>query len=326
METTMTTVNHPADENADRRPVGPILDRFAARRPQGSRARSSAETKDVIRRWIRPRFGQGTLGEMNSPAAIAGFIEELYTVASPLTGRPLSLGTVRRIIEVLRRILEMCLEDGLIAINGVRQPSVRRQLRPRPPAGEPDGRSWLTAAEARRYEAAAASVPDGDLCLFLLRSGLRVGEARGLLVSSLRLDGHRPWLEVSSQVDQANSAPGAERTEVVTHHLKTAAAHRRLDCDPVMERIIRARLAGRARPDAQAASGLDRGLVFSTVKGEPMQRHRLSQANRRICELAGVRPITLHGLRHTTITLLIHTGIPFSEIVRLARLYRGRLL
>src|SRR5688572_10382425 len=65
----------------------------------------------------------------------------------------------------------------------------------------------------------------------------------------------------------------------------------------------------------------DLGLVFAKEWGHlhgredslglPLQANNLGQREvARIIKAAGVRPITVHGLRHTSATLLLKAGVP----------------
>jgi integrase len=69
----------------------------------------------------------------------------------------------------------------------------------------------------------------------------------------------------------------------------------------------------------------DHGLVFAKewehvprhgdTLGHPLQMNNLGQNEyRRIVKAAGVRPIKLHGLRHTCATLLLQAGVPIKVV------------
>lgn len=51
-------------------------------------------------------------------------------------------------------------------------------------------------------------------------------------------------------------------------------------------------------------------LVFTTNTGRPVEPRNLARSFERITEAAGLRPIRLHDVRHTTATLLKNLGVP----------------
>jgi integrase len=53
-----------------------------------------------------------------------------------------------------------------------------------------------------------------------------------------------------------------------------------------------------------------RDLVFTTRTGHPVEPRNLARSFHRIVRAAGLRPIRLHSLRHTTATLLKDLGVP----------------
>ena len=55
----------------------------------------------------------------------------------------------------------------------------------------------------------------------------------------------------------------------------------------------------------------DLSLVFAKPSGKPLQSNNLGQREfAKLVELAGVKAITLNGLRHTSVTLALSAGRP----------------
>jgi integrase len=154
--------------------------------------------------------------------------------------------------------------------------------------------------EADRYEAAARDFPHGDLCLLLLRCCLRGSEGRNLLRGDLRLEADPPCLRVNTRL---------------------------LALDPDTARLLRDRLAWRDRAREQATRWDDPvDHVFTTAYGTPIGEGQLRRIHNRICMRAGLRPISVHGLRYTTASLLMAAGVPHSEVARILghTTWRGR--
>ncbi len=77
----------------------------------------------------------------------------------------------------------------------------------------------------------------------------------------------------------------------------------------------------RDRRDHQAAerfnSGSDwteTGLVFTTLRGAPIQPANVNKLFGALCDQAGVRRIRFHDLRHSCATLLYELGVPIENI------------
>jgi integrase len=54
-------------------------------------------------------------------------------------------------------------------------------------------------------------------------------------------------------------------------------------------------------------------LVFTTRSGHSVEVRNLARSFHRIARASGLRPIRLHGLRHTTATLLKTLGVPARD-------------
>ena len=76
--------------------------------------------------------------------------------------------------------------------------------------------------------------------------------------------------------------------------------------------------SGRPRPIKMANRTVynrDHGLVFAKPTGLPLQSNNLGQREfAKLVELAGVKAITLHGLRHTSATLALKSGTPLHVV------------
>ncbi len=59
----------------------------------------------------------------------------------------------------------------------------------------------------------------------------------------------------------------------------------------------------------------DRGLVWHSGAGTALTPSNLRHLLRRQCELAGVRQVTFHTLRHSAATLLLAQGVPSAVIL-----------
>ncbi len=68
---------------------------------------------------------------------------------------------------------------------------------------------------------------------------------------------------------------------------------------------------------AARAGWTDDGLVFTTVKGGPLDPGNLTRRFRRVLHSAGLRTIRFHDLRHSIATLLLEQGVDLVVIKEL---------
>jgi integrase len=59
----------------------------------------------------------------------------------------------------------------------------------------------------------------------------------------------------------------------------------------------------------------DRGLVWPSETETPLSPSNLRRLLRRQCQLAGVRQVSFHTLRHSAATLLLAQGVPSAVIL-----------
>lgn len=175
--------------------------------------------------------------------------------------------------------------------------------------------------EARRFLAVAHKSGPQVAAFYTvaLELGLRKGELAGLLWEDLGLE--RGTLRVMQQLVRPGNAaaereplfgpPKGGRIRTLDVSLDTCellAAHKRHQAEIKI---------------ANRRAYHDRGLVFakegrgreSDRLGDPLQTNNL--AEREFDELvkkAGVRRITLHGLRHTSATLALQAGVPLKVV------------
>lgn len=205
--------------------------------------------------------------------------------------------TVRYIRAVLSAALADGVRDDLLGRNvasSVRLPTPRSDFQP------------FTAGEARRYLLAAAYHRHGLLFELALRTGLRQGELLGLRWDDIDLDtGH---LYVRRTLARTRGGPTFQP-------VKTHRSARRIvvprDCVTALKRY-------RTRQDIDRREAGDNwtetGLVFTTSKGGPMDPAAVHRHHQAICELADVRYIRFHDLRHTCATLLLEQGVDLVTI------------
>lgn len=71
---------------------------------------------------------------------------------------------------------------------------------------------------------------------------------------------------------------------------------------------------GHPKGYARARPWVDSGRVFTNTFGAELDPHNLRREMARICEAAGVRVLTIHGLRHTYASLSLMQGVPVEVV------------
>jgi integrase len=207
----------------------------------------------------------------------------------------------------------------------------------------------LTPEEAQRLLKAVVDTPLAGLVTVGLSCGLRRGEMLGLQWKDIDLDGgtlevrralqrfggdgatRRPLLKQRVDIKRAlkeDDLPAAERTDLqaklvkVTGELRAiktslhlvepkSARSRRTIALPTV--AVKALKSHRVRQlEARLAAGedwKDRGFVFTSSIGTPIEPRRITREFRTLLTGAGLPPIRLHDLRHSCATLLLAQGV-----------------
>ena len=159
----------------------------------------------------------------------------------------------------------------------------------------------FTAAEARKYLRVAKTHRHGPLFELALRTGLRQGELLGLKWDDLDLDaGH-----LTVRRTLARTPGGATFTDVKTHR---SARRISIPAECVTSLRWYHRRQQQDRRDAGPA-WRDLRLVFARSTGGPLDAAYVHRNHQILCEVAGVRKIRFHDLRHSAASLLLERGI-----------------
>ena len=185
----------------------------------------------------------------------------------------------------------------------------------KPPTGQPGRRSRSLALEqASSLLAAADGSPLGAYVVLCLLTGVRTEEARALTWDHVDLDGNataEPPIPPHVAVWRSVRAHGDTKTQLSRRTLQLS------------ERVVRTLREHQVRQAEQRllADDLwqDRGLVFCTSVGSPLDAANVRRAFRKITKAAGLgEQWAPRELRTSFVSLMSGSGVPVEEIARLA--------
>ena len=267
------------------------LETVAARRVRPS-------TLHTYRGYVRNRLCPG-LGRHRLDRLQPEHVETFYRRLEQEGLRP---ATVLQVHRILSRALKVAVQRGKVPRNVavlVDAPSVRRaEVQP---LSVEQCRAVLTAAAGRR-NAARWSVA--------LALGLRQGEALGLAWDHVDLN------EGTLAVRQALQRRPREGLVLVPP--KSRAGQRMVALPPqLVDALRRQRAEQAAERDAADNLWAETGLVFTTVRGKPIDPRGDHREWQLLLQQAGVPEARLHDARHTAATLLLTQGVPARVVMEI---------
>ncbi len=237
-------------------------------------ATTLAQDRHRLRKHLLPAFGSKALGSI-TPLDVRQFVAALAESHAP--------STVRTIYGGLRSILAAAVAADLLAVTpcrGVRLPPKR-----------PSDKRVLTVAELRRL---GNSLPATDRAIVYVAAvgSLRWEEIAGLRVGRINFMSRTPTLEVAEVFTDVGGFAVP----------KSPASRRTIQLPPFLVTMLAEHLAHRGSPGPE-------DLVFVAPRGGPLRAanfHKRSWAP--AVARAGLDGFTFHGLRHSTVGLMVEMG------------------
>jgi len=168
----------------------------------------------------------------------------------------------------------------------------------------------LSAEQARAVLTAALGHRNAARWSVALALGLRQGEALGLAWDAVDLDAGTLTVRQALQ----RQAGGG----LVMVPPKSRAGPRVVPMPAQLVEALRTQRAAQAAERLVAGSmWVDRGLVFATVVGKPIDPRSDHRQWQQLLRAAGVPAARLHDARHTAATLLLTQGVPARVVMEL---------
>ncbi|HEY7063768.1 MAG TPA: tyrosine-type recombinase/integrase [Chloroflexota bacterium] len=250
-----------------------------------------------VRRLV-PLIGRERLVGL-TPAKIQAAYGTLLETGSSRSAKGLSRRSVEQAHVVLHTALRYAVRSRVLAYN-----PADAVLAPRPDRQEME---TLSVEQVQQLFDNTADDRWHALWVLLGTTGLRHGEATGLKWEDLDLTTGQLTVRRSLQRQRGNGLvmvePKTTRSRRTIH--LTAAALAALRRHRVQQ--AEARLA--AGPAWQ-----ERGLVFCTYAGGPLDPARINEAFHRALDRAGLPRRRVHDLRHSVASVLLALGVPVHDV------------
>ncbi len=258
--------------------------------------RLSAKTRFDYRHYsddyVRPLLGPKKVRDL-TPEAVVAWQRALTKGGGTKKGKPLAANTIRLARSPLSGAFKLALSLGVVGVN-----PVAAVPRPRAPRSIP--KHW-TPEQAREF----LDLMQGDrtypVWAFLLGSGLRIGEVVWLRWANVDLT-----RRVVRVVDFASTLGH----DLVQSSGKSREAVRTIELDDGLVRVLRAQRAAQNQERLASAAYEASDFVFTKPDGGSYHPQYLSRLIGRYSEELKLPRLTAHGLRHTSATLMLASGVP----------------
>jgi integrase len=209
-----------------------------------------------------------------------------------LPPKGLSPNTVRLARSPLSGAFKLAMRTGMVASD-----PTTRVPRPRPKRSIP--KHW-SPEQAREFLGLMEGDRTWPVWAFLLGSGLRIGELVWLRWPNVDLEGR-----VVRVVEFASTLGH----DLVPSMGKSHDAVRTIELDAGLVGVLRKQRELQANEVARVAGFEASDYVFTKETGGPYHPQRLSQMLGRYTSELGLPRLTAHGLRHTSATLMLASGV-----------------
>lgn len=245
--------------------------------------------------WLRARLPKGEMAETKP-------------IRAP---KPFSAATLQRVRATLSSALGDAVDSGLLASNPATQLRLRKGKR-RAPTEQAPVKVW-SAEQAAAFFArlAADDHPLYELLATAATTGLRRGELCGLRWASVDLDAG------TLKVEHTRTSVGGK---IVEGHGKSEHSRGVVDLDDDTVSMLRDWRTRQARQRLSLGSAWAAGEhTFTRADGVPWRPDYVSREFDRLVKVYGLPRLTLHGLRHTSASILIDKGIAIEVVSKRLR-------
>ena len=247
----------------------------------------------VAQTHVLPRVGKVRLSKVSA--------DVIERILNDLEAEGVGSATRRNVFKLLRQVLGAAVKRGKLPANPCAQVEA-------PKAEESEARA-LSPDEVERILVAAEGTPYEALWVLLLTTGMRFGEVAGLTWGAVDLDAGIVRIVQAQREYYDPSKPKGERHRIEIAAPKTDRARRSLHIGEYCIRLLR------QHRELSSASPMPHVRVFRGEGGQPLRRSNITRRHwQPLLERAGVSPMTIHGLRHTSATAGLRANVPMAVV------------
>ncbi len=247
-------------------------------------------------KWVEDRIG-GLRVEALTPGVVAKMVGAMATDKLSARSRQAAVGTLKAATAwAARPTVRLVTVDPL---SDFHRPSLK---------GDAAGtvKAW-SVDQARQFVASVADDRFAACWALMITRGLRRGELAGLRWSAVDLDNRRLTVKVARVVVKAK----------VIESLPKSGVGRTIPLDDMLVtklRELRATQEVEAEIAAEAYENRTDPYVMADGRGRPMHPDSISRRFDALVAKVGLPRLTVHGLRHTTATLMLSAGVPTKVV------------
>lgn len=246
-----------------------------------------------------------TLGRLRLNRITKADVQALFSALSKQTVQPrsnnpsntakkcLSTRTLGMVRDVLRAVFQEAIARELVGKNPVTNVSLPKESDKQP--------VFLRSVEVSKLIGVLSSTTIGPLVRFLLCTGTRIGEARGVRWQDLDLDAKDPETGAENPIVRIRGQ--LQRIEGKLTYRSTTKTNQ----DRVLPLPLFLAAELKTLRDQQVSDGIEDpdGIVFLNPEGRRLDEKYVSDRLKAACIRAGIPPVSPHKLRHTAATLAL---------------------
>ena len=227
------------------------------------------------------------------PTHIQGFLAELRKTS-------LSSSTVHHVYATMKVAFNDAVSNRQIGRNPFDSVT--------PPPREKRQSNFLTREQTRELVNAARENRYYVAVKLLAETGLRRGEALALRWTDLDFEKQTLWVRGTlSRTDKGLCITSP----------KTQASVRQIHLPSHLVELLRSHQLAQNNEIVQAGNKyVQKGFVFATRTGEPVDPRNLQRSVQTACKKAGLPIVSPHTLRHSAATMMLEAGIPIHVVSR----------